>query len=133
MDQKRSDYANGDSAGFWQAAAEERLELQACRACGHIQFPPRYQCASCWSADIEATESSGRGIVESVTVVQRAPLPQFRGREPYAVVAVRLDDGPRMITNLVGDGALEAAIGDAVSVCFEADHNGNVLPQFRLV
>ena len=132
MSEKPSQHSNGDSESFWQAARDHRLEFQACGSCGHVQFPPRHQCARCWSTDIGPRESSGRGSVESVTVVRRAPLPQFRHRAPYAVAAVRLEEGPRMITNLVGDGALDAQLGDPVTVCFEADDNGDVLPQFRL-
>ncbi len=126
------DLANGDSNGFWAAAAEGRLEFQRCTACAHVQFPPRVQCGRCWHDALEPVISIGTGTIESVTVVRRAPLPAFRDRVPYAIVAVRTAEGPRMMSNLVGDRALDAAIGDAVTVVFEADAEGRVLPQFRL-
>ena len=123
--------ANADSQDFWQGAREGRLVLQKCRSCGSIQFPPRHHCASCWEADLEACDSSGRGIIESVTIVWRAPTAAFSANVPYAVAAIAVEEGPRMITNLVGAGALDARIGDPVVVTFGEDAAG--APQFRLV
>lgn len=132
MSKPTSKFANADSTGFWEAAGSGKLEFQHCRSCDHVQFPPRHQCARCWSDDVEPVRSSGRGVVESVTIVRRAPLAEFRDRVPYAIASIVCEEGPRMITNLVGDGALDARIGDAVAVCFETDADGNTLPQFRL-
>lgn len=123
--------SNGDSASFWAAAAEGRLVFQKCGECGHVQFPPRHMCAKCWSASVADVPSTGEGVIESVTVVRRAPVAAFRNEVPYVVVSVILDDGPRMITNLLGDDALDAAIGDRVAVTFAENAVGNVLPQFR--
>lgn len=126
-----TDYVNADSAGFWHAAAEGRLVFQHCSDCGHVQFPPRHLCASCWSESVGDVASDGRGAIESVTTVRRAPLAALRDKTPYLVVAVRMDEGPRMITNLLGEGAADAAIGDRVEVVFIEEANGT-LPQFRL-
>lgn len=123
---------NGDSAEYWQGAAAGKLLFQRCRSCQHIQFPPRHHCERCWQADPEWIESSGKGTVESFTIVRRAPLPEFRDSVPYALAAIRVAEGPRMITNVVGDDALEIGIGDPVEVTFSPDHHGNVLPRFRL-
>jgi uncharacterized protein len=123
---------NGDSATFWAAAEAGRLELQRCPSCGNIQFPPRHQCASCWNMELEPIQSGGRGTIESVTIVRRAPLPEFRALVPYVIAAVRVAEGPRMMTNIVGERALQAAIGDAVLITFQRDNAGRMLPQFRL-
>lgn len=133
MNDRPSQFANGDSTSYWTSARNHQLEFQSCESCGHVQFPPRHQCARCWSTNIEPLPSSGRGIIESITIVRRAPLPQFRDRVPYAIASVICEEGPRMITNLVGDDALHARIGDSVIVCFEPDANGNILPQFQRV
>jgi uncharacterized OB-fold protein len=125
------DLANADSREYWKAAQEGRLVFQKCRACGNVQFPPRHHCAACWDDELEWTESSGRGIVESVTIVRRAVVASFRDKVPYAIAAISLEEGPRLITNLVGEGALNAAIGDPVKVDFVPDDQGNLLPQFR--
>lgn len=126
-----TDYGNADSAGFWHAAAEGRLVFQRCSDCGHVQFPPRHLCARCWSESVGDIASEGSGTIESITTVRRAPLAAFRDKTPYLVVAVLMDEGPRMITNLLGDGAADAAIGDRVEVVFVEDANGT-LPQFQL-
>ena len=126
-------YANGDSLEYWQAAKEGRLVFQKCRDCGHVQFPPRHHCESCWKAELDWTQSAGSGEVESFTIVRRAPLPDFRDKVPYVVAAIAVEEGPRMLTNLVGDNALDVAVGDKVKVTFQPDEDGEILPQFKLV
>ncbi len=125
--------ANGDSAEYWKGAQEGRLLFQKCRACNAVQFPPRHHCATCWEAGLDWIESSGRGVVESFTIVRRAPLPAFRDKVPYAVAAVLVEEGPRMISGLTGEDALEVRIGDRVEVAFEPGADGAVLPVFRRV
>lgn len=122
---------NGDSEAYFSAAAEGRLVMQKCDHCGAVQFPPRHHCATCWEADLTWTECSGKGSVETFTIVRRAPLPQFRDKVPYVVASVIIEEGPRMITNIVGDDALEVSIGDPVTVAFEASTEGDTLPVFR--
>lgn len=122
--------SNGDTREYFTAAAEGRLVLQKCASCGAVQFPPRQHCATCWKAELSWVDSRGRGEIESITVVRRAPLPAFREKVPYVIVSVILEEGPRLITNLVGEDALDARIGDPVTVIFEAGDEG-VLPQFR--
>ncbi|AJE49212.1 Zn-ribbon domain-containing OB-fold protein [Celeribacter indicus] len=122
---------NGDSVAYWEGARDGRLMFQKCGACGTVQFPPRFHCASCWEETPEWIESTGRGRVESFTVVRRAPLPEFRDKVPYVVAAVRVEEGPRMITNLVGEDALGVRIGDEVRVTFETNAQGDTLPQFK--
>lgn len=124
--------ANGDTARYWEGAREGKLLLQRCRACSTVQFPPRHQCATCWSDEIDWIASSGRGTVESFSIVRRAPVPAYRDRTPYVVAAVLVEEGPRLVTHIIGDGALDVQIGDSVRVDFADDGAGNVLPQFRL-
>jgi uncharacterized protein len=125
--------ANGDSQDFWNGARDGRLVFQKCRLCSSIQFPPRHHCAICWESELDAYDSSGRGTVESLTIVRRAPTAAFSAKVPYVVAAIVVEEGPRMITNLVGDGVLNARIGDSVVVTFPQNTDGMVLPQFRLI
>jgi uncharacterized OB-fold protein len=122
---------NADSKVFWEGARSGRLMMQKCRPCGHVQFPPRHLCATCWSEDLDWIECSGRGTIESYTVVHRAPIADMRSKVPYVVAAVLVEEGPRMITNVVGADALSAQVDDKVEVTFEPDVHGRVLPQFR--
>ncbi|TMS58271.1 Zn-ribbon domain-containing OB-fold protein [Imbroritus primus] len=123
--------ANADSTPYWDAARADKLVLPHCRSCGHTFFMPRHQCPQCWSADLEWKQASGRGTVHSFSVVRRASLATFAARTPYVLALIDLEDGPRMMTNIVGEGALDTRIGDAVTVCFEACADGAKLPQFQ--
>ena len=118
---------------WFAAAAAGRLELQRCTACGAARFYPRPVCTACGDGAWEWFVASGRGRVESFTIVHRAPTPAFRGRVPYVLAMIVLDEGPRMMANVLGDDALSAKIGDRVEVCFEARGEGRALPQFRRV
>jgi uncharacterized OB-fold protein len=122
---------NGDSRAFWEGVKAGRLVLQKCRACGTVQFPPRFHCATCWARELENIDSRGVGSVESFTVVRRAPTAAYRESVPYVVAAITLEEGPRMITNVIGEDALSIQIGDAVVVEFTANPMGQELPQFR--
>ena len=124
---------NGDSKPYWEGARQGRLLLQHCKNCGHVQFPPRHLCAKCWNYGLAWVESSGRGTIESFTIVHRAPTPEFRDKVPYVVAAILLKEGPRMVTNLVGPDALQVAIKDDVEVRFFPDASGRVLPQLQRV
>ncbi|MGH6621903.1 MAG: Zn-ribbon domain-containing OB-fold protein [Alphaproteobacteria bacterium] len=123
---------NADSAPYWEGARNGRLLLQRCRDCGTLRFFPRYLCTACGSDHTEWAEASGRGTVHSFTIVHRAAFPEFQARTPYVVALIDLEEGPRMMTNIVGDDALEVAIGDAVTVAFEErGTDGAKVPQFR--
>lgn len=123
--------ANADSTVYWNAARERRLVIRKCRSCSQLHFMPRHLCPVCWSEDLEWVDSKGTGTVHSFTVVRRAPLATFAARVPYVVALIDLDEGPRMVTNIVGDDALEVRIGDPVKVEFEERGEGAMVPQFR--
>jgi hypothetical protein len=98
-----------------------RLALQACRGCGAVQFPPEDACRACGSFELGTRASAGRGRVESVAVVHHAVHPLLRGRVPYAVALVGLDDFPhvRLLGNVLNRAHDAVAIGDRVRVVFE--------------
>jgi uncharacterized OB-fold protein len=123
---------NADSRPYWEGARQGKLLLQRCGDCGTLRFFPRYLCTACGSDRTEWAEASGRGTVHSFTIVHRAAFPEFQARTPYVVALVDLEEGPRMMTNIVGDDALAVSIGDAVVVEFEArGTDGAKVPQFR--
>ncbi len=121
---------NADSAPYWNAAREGKLLIRKCRECSEIHFMPRYLCPKCWSADLDWIEASGKGVVHSFSVVRRAPMAAFAERVPYVVALIDLEEGPRMMANIIGDNALETRIGDAVHLCFEDRGEGAKIPQF---
>src|SRR5690606_176349 len=121
---------NPDSQAYWDGARENRLMIRKCKSCGKTHFMPRYLCPFCWSTELDWIEASGRGAVHSYTVIRRAPVPGFGAKTPYVVALIDLEEGPRMMANMLGPDALETRIGDQVEVCFEARGDHAKLPQF---
>ena len=91
---------------------------------------PRYLCPSCWSTELEWVQASGLGVVHSFTVIRRAPMKEFDRLVPYVIALIELDEGPRMMTNILGEDALDTRIGDRVKVCFEQRGPDAKVPQF---
>lgn len=123
--------SNADSAPYWEAANDGRLVLQKCDACDHVFFMPRHLCPECWSDQKSWIDAEGTGTVHSFSVIHRAPLPAFRADVPYVVALIDLIEGPRMMSNIVGDEALDVEIGSPVTLCFETRGDSKV-PQFKL-
>lgn len=119
----------GPMAPFWEAARRHELVVQRCDGCGALRFPARELCSACLSRAASWTRVSGRGVVFSYAVMHQAYHPAFE--VPYAVVVVELDEGPRMLTNLVGVPPGNVAIGMPVVVTFEDVTAEVSLPKFR--
>jgi uncharacterized protein len=123
--------ANADSLPYWNAARERRLVIRKCKACGELHFMPRHLCPACWSDQLEWIDAKGTGHVHSFSLIHRASDPSFASRVPYVLALVELDEGPRMMANILGEDALSTAIGDPVAVTFEDRGGGALLPQFE--
>ena len=111
---------------WWEATREERLLIQRCDACAHHQLYPRAICTACGSTELGFVEASGRGVVYSWTEVQRAPHPAFN--PPYLVAIVRLEEGPLMLSNIVG--SKQIACEQSVHLVWEAIQDGRKIPLF---
>lgn len=117
-----------DDAFFWEGAAQRRLLIQHCATCDTVRHPPTPVCPDCGSLEQEAIESAGRGTILTWIVSRHPTEPDA---EPRIVILVQLDEGTRLVSNLV-DAEPAPTLNDArVEVCF-VDHDGTVLPQFRL-
>ena len=125
--------ANGDSLPYWNAARERKLLIRKCKACNEFHFMPRYLCPVCWSDQLEWIEAKGTGKVHSFSIVRRASSAAYAPRVPYVLALIELDEGPRMMANVLGDDALSVAIDDQVKVTFEDRGDGALIPQFNLV
>lgn len=121
---------DADTEHFWDGIDRGELLLQRCQHCQRRQYYPRAVCRFCSSDRLDWVESDGRGTVYSFTVSRRAPYPEFTDRLPLIVALVDLDDGPRMLANIVGVDPEELSIGDAVGVTFIEVDDGIVLPAF---
>ncbi len=115
---------------FWDAAGEGRLLLQRCDDCDDVFFPPRPFCPTCGSRSVDDHEASGRATLYSYVINQRPPA-GFDGPVPVAVV--ELEEGPRMMTNIVDCPATEDALvlDMALEVVFERQTDEISVPLFR--
>jgi uncharacterized OB-fold protein len=103
---------------YWDAAAEGRLLLRRCAACGEAHHYPREFCPGCWSEDVSWEQASGRATLYTWSEVRVNDLPPFRDRLPYLAAVVDLEEGPRMMTVLVGCEAEQLRIGMPLRVTF---------------
>jgi hypothetical protein len=83
---------------FWEGARSGELLLQKCSACSHVYFPPRPFCPQCAAQDVQVLRASGRATLSSYVIHHRA-TPGFT--PPYSIAVVQLEEGPRMMTNIV--------------------------------
>ena len=85
---------------FWDGCKAGELRLQRCTDCKDAYFPPRPFCPKCGSRSVEVFKAAGRGFLYSY-VINHRPRPDL-GTEPHSIAVVQLDEGPRMMTNIVG-------------------------------
>lgn len=118
------------TAPYWNAAAERRFVLPRCEDCGRHHFYPRSVCPHCGSSQLAWVEVSGRGEVYSYTVIHRAPSAAFAPDVPYAVALIALEEGPHLMSHVVGCAPGEVRIGLPVQVDFRDAGDGVLLPVF---
>ena len=90
------------SRPFWEGAKRHELLLLNCNACGKVWFPPSARCPNCLSTDIAWKPASGRGKVWSWIVMWQRYFAAFEADIPYNVSYVELEEGPRLMTSIVG-------------------------------
>ena len=117
---------------FWEGTRMGELRLQNCDVCKHIFFPPQPFCPKCLSRDICVYQSNGRGRLYSY-VINYLPAPGFT--TPFSIAVVELDEGPRMMTNIVEcPQTPEALIMDMpLVVVYERQSDDITLPLFKPV
>lgn len=115
---------------FWDGAARGELLLQRCDACRHAYFPPRPFCPRCASRAVSVFRASGRASLYSYVISHR-PAPGFE--PPYSIAVVELEEGPRMMTNVVDCPQTPEALrlDMPLQVKFERVSDQCVLPLFR--
>ena len=117
---------------FWDGCREGELRLQRCTDCdGEAYFPPRPFCPKCGSRKVEVFKASGLGVLWSY-VINHRPRPDM-GDQPYAIAVVKLEEGPKMMTNIVGCPQTPEALplDMAVKVRFEKQSDDISLPFFE--
>lgn len=119
------------STPFWEACARHELVLQTCASCGAVRHPPRPVCPACLSWEHTWQPASGRGRVWSWVIAHPPVLPAFADKAPYNVVVVELDEGVRMVGNMINVANDEIREGMNVEVAWEDVEDGVTLPQWR--
>lgn len=103
--QPRLSDTDPETAPFWAATSEGRLEVQKCLNCGYLRWPPGPLCNECSSDQTAWTEVRPEGTLWSVATYHRALDPRFKDEIPYSVGLIELDEGPRMYGRMQGDPA----------------------------
>lgn len=121
----------GSARRYWSAALRGELQLPFCDACGGAIFYPRDFCPSCGGRSVTWRRCSGRGTIYSYSVIHTHPNPTFRERVPYVVALVTLEEGARVLTEVVGCPPETVRVGMAVVVDFRRAGDDVVLPVFK--
>jgi uncharacterized OB-fold protein len=116
---------------FWDGTLAGELRLQRCDACANVYFPPRPFCPGCGGRKVSVFKASGKGTLYSYVINHRPAAPGFM--PPYAIAVVELEEGPRMMSNIIDcpqtPEALELDM--KLEVAFEKLDDRITLPLFR--
>jgi hypothetical protein len=120
-----------ESQPYWDGLREHKLLMPRCDSCDCYWFPPSLHCPRCGSAKWTWTPTSGRGRIFSYVVYHRVYHPGFADEVPYAVAVIELDEGPRMISNVVGIPPDKLVCDMKVEVVYHPITPGITLPRFK--
>ncbi|WP_085991209.1 Zn-ribbon domain-containing OB-fold protein [Oceanobacillus senegalensis] len=115
---------------FWQGCRKRELLIQQCNECGHYQFYPRIMCTDCMSRNIDWMSATGRGKVKTYTIIYRAISKAYAKDVPYVVAIIELEEGPSLMSNVVGCKPEEVKVGQEVMVTFEDWSEEISIPKF---
>ena len=120
-----------DNRFFWEGVKQGKLLIQRCKSCGDLHHPPGPVCPKCQSFDWDTIESSGKGTVYSFVVMHYPEVPPFEYPNPVGLI--ELEEGVRLISQLIGVKPGDVKVGQKVQVEFVTFDGDLVLPQFRPV
>ncbi|MBF6567658.1 MAG: Zn-ribbon domain-containing OB-fold protein [Candidatus Binataceae bacterium] len=116
---------------WWEALKRHELYLQQCRDCSAMRYYPRALCPECLSPHTDWILSNGRGKIYTFTVTYQNTAAGFREFLPYVLAYVELDEGCRMLTNIVDCAPEQVTIGLPVAVVFDDVTSEITLAKFR--
>jgi uncharacterized OB-fold protein len=122
-----------ESLPYWQAAREHRLALPKCDECQKFWFPPSRTCPHCLSTKFSFQNVSGKGKVFSFVTFHRVYRPAFTNDVPYVVALIELDEGPRLLSNIMGVTHDQVKCEMRVEVVFDDYDEEISIPKFKLV
>ena len=121
------------SAPFWEGCRKGELLIQKCQDCQTFIFYPKMYCPDCLSSNLEWAKASGKGKVYSHMTVYAFQPTEFADDVPYVVAIIELDEGVRMMSNIVGCPPDDVHCGIEVQVVFEKVTDAITLAKFKLV
>ena len=124
-------FVTDESRPFWDGCRKGKFFLQHCEECQRYQFYPRLYCMHCSSTLVRWVETSGHGVIYSYTVIHQNKSPEFVNDTPYNVVIVQLNEGPRLMSNIVDIDPTDLRVNLPVTVVFDAVTETITLPRFR--
>jgi uncharacterized OB-fold protein len=119
-----------DTVEFWAAAKEERLLIRHCQDCGAYSYYPRPFCPECWSQNVTWHQASGTGTLYTWSVIYSNDQPPFKERVPYVAAIVDLEEGPRMMTNVLDCPFDELRVGMNLRLRFQPISDEFTIPVF---
>ena len=119
-----------DTEDFWAATLDHELHFQQCSHCDTIVFYPRSHCTGCTEGELISKVASGMGTVYTYSIIRQSYHPFFRNLIPYVVAWIDLDEGPRLLSNVIDTDGQAVHIGMRVQISWET-HEGVNLPLFK--
>ena len=129
--QKPIPIADEASKPFFDGAREHRLMIQKCSTCGAVMWPVKARCDNCLAASVTWVQASGKGTLYSFVLMHQVYHPGFASEVPYNIAEVDLEEGLRMISNVVGCSNADLYIGMPLEVTFEDVTEAVTLPKFN--
>ncbi|MGH7918100.1 MAG: Zn-ribbon domain-containing OB-fold protein [Candidatus Binataceae bacterium] len=120
-----------ESRPWWEAIKRHELYIQKCRDCGELRYYPRALCTNCLSSRVEWIKCNGGGKIYTFTVTNQNQSAGFRDSLPYVMAYVELDEGLRMLTNIVDCPPEQVKIGMPVEVVYDDATPEVTLVKFR--
>jgi uncharacterized OB-fold protein len=124
-------FVTEENRPFWEGCQQGKLLLQYCTECHRHQFYPRLYCMQCGSNALRWVEASGHGVIYSYTIIHQNKSPEFVNDTPYNVAIVQLQEGPRMLSNIVDIDPAELQVDLPVTVVFDQVTDIITLLRFR--
>ncbi|MCP4123641.1 MAG: Zn-ribbon domain-containing OB-fold protein [Bacteroidetes bacterium] len=131
--EKPDPLVNNWARPFWDGTREEKLLIQKCSDCNKNIFYPRMACPFCFSENLEWVEASGKGTIYSFTVMESNAASPFVPDMPFVIAVVILEEGVRMLTNIVDCDVDSLQCDQAVEVTFRKKNDEFTMPMFTLV
>lgn len=117
--QKPLPFRTSWNGAFWDGTKQHQFLIERCERCDVPRFPPKPVCSKCWSTEAKRVPAAGTGTVYTYTIVHRAGSQAFAAETPYAIVLVDLDEGVRVMSNMVNCKPDQVSIGMPVRLVFE--------------